>query len=199
MASRVISAARHLATPHPPRDYVGPGDDRWDDIVLGGLMSPGQWQYFRDGYGTTCAVFATSALAQAGVSTWTSPLTGASGRLLINYPQPAGVGFTPGAWAERYVDGGDRCGIRRRDADLRPGDLYYLQRGKDPARWHVGIVLERDGERVLTADGGQKGPPTPTAPKGCQCARLTRRTLRGKTLVAKGGEPGEVLWRITWP
>ena len=46
MADRVCSAARHLATPNPPLDYVGPGDDRWDDIVCGGLVRAGHWQWY---------------------------------------------------------------------------------------------------------------------------------------------------------
>ena len=198
MADRVMSAARHLGTPTPPRDYVGPGDERWDDQICGGLIGPGHWQYYQDGYGTTCAVFACAVLAAAGVDVWTSPLTGASGRLLLNYDPPRGVGFVVGKWAERFVDGGRKCGIYRTDPDLKPGDLYCIVRDNNPAKWHVGIVLERDGERVLTADGGQSGPPTATAPKGCQCARLTRRTLRGKTLASPNAGPGIVQYRLTW-
>ena len=202
MADRVCSVARHLATPAPPLDYVGPGDPRWDDQVMGGIVAPGKWRLFEDSHGSSCAVFATAALAGAGVAAWTSPLTGASGRLLLNYDPPAGVGFVPGAWQKRFLDGGRACGILKNDAIIKPGDLYCSIKGNDPARWHVEIALEVSGDgRILAAAGGQNGPPSPTAPRGVQCARLVRRQLRGKTISTPGGgaEPGEIQWRLTWP
>lgn len=187
----VIAAARRLLTPVPPLDYVGPGDARWDDYVLGGRTGDG-WQWYDPTKGTTCAITVDAILEQAGVSVWTSPLTGASGKLLLNKPEPTGVGFIPGAWGTRFVEGGDACGIRTTDPDLRAGDIYYIVRDNNPAKWHVGTVLERNGDQLITADGGQ------TAPNGDQCARINPRTLDGRTLSSKWGA-GEVQWRLTWP
>ncbi len=198
MAEAVIAAARHLATPNPPLNYVGPGDDRWDEIVCGGLLRPGQWQWYEDGHGTSCAVFATAVLAQAGVDVWTSPITGSHGCLLLNYPPPRGVGFIPGGWQKRFMEGGKKLGIFTEDPDLQDGDLYCVMRENNPAKWHVGIIVARNGAELLDASGGQLGPPSPTAPKGVQCARLVKRTLRGRTMTGGAGGPAQVMWRLTW-
>lgn len=211
MASRVVETARWLCTPEPPLDCVATGDPRWDDTICGGLISPRRWQWY-DGtlaqneagvwtfrYGTTCAIAVTAVLERAGVGAWVPPLTGALGKLLLNRPPPVGVGYEPGAWATRLVVGGRACKVLREGpdrADLRPGDVYQIERDNNPAKWHVGIVLERSGERVLTADGGQT---TGSGPNQQQCARLTRRTLRGDVLSSAGAGHGKIKWRLTWP
>lgn len=200
MAVAVVNAARALCTPVAPYDYVGAGDPRWDDEILGGNLGPDHWQFYqtwldkektRSG-GTSCAIVVDAILEHAGVSTWKSPITGKMGSLLLNKNPPTGVGFMDGAWGDRLVSGGDACGIRVQNPDIQPGDVYYIRRDNDVRKWHVGACLERHGSNLVTVDGGQKDP------KGAQCVRIMERTLRGKILAGKFGE-GEVLWRLSFP
>ncbi len=191
IGDRIIEAARRLATPIPPLDYVGIPDPRWVDEVLGGSKGPGKWQWYEAGFGTTCAVFATAVLQAAGAQAWTAP-NGESGRALLNRPPPIGVGFVIGDWAGKFAKGGDLCDVRRLDPNLQPGDLYYVVRDGDPAKWHVGFVLERRGNKLVTCDGGQ------TAPDKSQCVRIMTRQIDGKKLTSKFGT-AEIQWRLTWP
>ena len=55
---------------------------------------------------------------------------------------------------------------------------------------HVGIVLERRGEELVTGDGGQ------TDARGNQCARVVRRTIKGNRIAGQLGS-STCVWRLS--
>lgn len=189
MQQAIVSKARELVTPDPSlhRDYVGEPEKRWVDTVLGGETGPGAWRWFTKGKGTTCMVFMTAVLEQAGVP-----------KEYLNRPWPGeDTSGKPtehyhfGAWMAPMQKAGSALGAplvyENNPSTLTPGDVYVVTRdataSSDPAidRTHVGIVLETtdqvdEGLALTTADGGQ------TDPEGRQCARIMHRTLKGNRM-----------------
>lgn len=139
------------------------GSPLWDEM-LGGALGPGRWKLYEKGYGTTCGIVVGYVLEQAGADP-----------RLIN----RGDRFKIGAHISRLYEGGKAIGALRMDAELEPGDVYYMLRdGGKPGVLpeHVGIVLARNGDELVTGDGGQKDA------NGNQCARIVRRTIKGNRI-----------------
>lgn len=166
----ILRAARRVI----PCDF---GTPLWDEI-LGGAIGPGRWKLYEKGYGTTCGIVVAYVLEQAGIDP-----------RLIN----RGDRYKIGAHISRLFQGGKAIGALRMDAELEPGDVYCMLRdGGKPGvvPEHVGLVLERHGAELVTADGGQ------TDANGNQCARIVRRTITGNRI--KGPfSTGTCVWRLS--
>lgn len=174
MPARIIAAARTLA----PTAY---GSPQWTDIMGAPEWAPGKWAYYEDNYGTTCGVFAAKVLEDAGADP-----------SYINRAPPGGRGFVNGMHIAFIERAAIAQGTKIEDADLQPGDLYHATHDNPPGE-HVGIVVERNGDQLLTADGGQ------TDSAGHQCSELISRKLDGSTLTRTDGIPSgpmKVTWRV---
>jgi len=167
-SNRIVNAAKRLV----PCDY----DTSLWDTILGGRISPGVWRYYEVNHGTTCGIVTGAILEQAGANP-----------LLIN----RGASYRIGAHISRLYEGGKKLGILRTDPDLQPGNVYCVTQDstKPGDHSHVGVVLARQGETLITADGGQ------TDSAGHQCARIVRRRLVGKRIIGPQSA-GTFAWRL---
>lgn len=149
---------------------------KWPDPRFRAIVEP----YWQPGYGSSCMVVVTGALATAGVprkhvnrgANW---VPGDHMRPLIAYAKELGAFYdspSPGA--------------------LRPGDVYFLQRPNADEADHAGIVERNNGDTIDTIDGGQ------TNEEGNQFIARRRRTVSGDTLALKqfGKPPRRLAWRI---
>lgn len=179
LSARIIAAARQYA----PTEY---GTAQWTEIMGAPEWAPGKWSYFEDHYGTTCGVFAAFVLDKAG----------APPDYINRRTDDGGRGFTPSMHIAYLERAGMALGTIRRDADLRPGNVYHATHQTPTPGEHVGIVLERrdlpDGSiELVTADGGQEDS------QGRQCSRIVTRKLVGDELHRTDGVPSSPM-RVTW-
>ncbi len=163
-SNRILRAVHDLI----PCDY---GTQNWE-WMMGGLVKPGVFRYYSDGWGTTCGVVAAAVFEHAGVN-----------EALIN----RGNRFVIGAHISRIYSGAKKLGYLHEDTDLQPGDMYYVRR--DSGVEHVGFIVEKNGADTITADGGQKDN------QGRQCARLCKRRFEGDVMI-RNGDKAKLRWYV---
>ena len=134
MRDAIVAKAIALGIPDPDlqRDYVGEPESRWIDTVLGGQKAPGVWRWFEKGHGTTCMIFATAVLEQAGAP-----------KEFLNRPWPGEAQdgqptahYKLGGWMAPMQTAGAKPGApasyERNPSTIEPGDVYVLERDLAP-------------------------------------------------------------------
>lgn len=164
-----------------PQNY---GTETWNEI-MGGKIRPGVFKYYSDGWGTTCGVVVGAVLEKAG----------APHELINRDPS-----YKIGAHISKLYQGAKTLGLLRTDIDgLQPGDVYAICRSnasKGVDCTHVGFILERNENLLITADGGQSCYYPKLGKK--QCAKIIHRKIKGDYIITPDGNQSKFVWRITW-
>lgn len=165
----------------------------WTEMMGGRIDKktkwPGMFKYYQDNYGTTCGVIVNYIIEKAGAPP-----------AMINRGPPCNSTkqipcFGIGQHISKISVMSQKLGIMKTDLDgIKPGDLFVIAQDSikvgDPS--HIGVVLYRDGNSLITADGG-------SSCNGKQCSKITFRTILPKNrTINSQGSTATLTYRVDW-
>lgn len=169
------------------------GTPLWNEMMGGRIDGktswPGIFKYYSDNYGTTCGVVTNYIIEKAGAP----PSMINRGPPCNNTKQVPCFGI--GKHISKISEMSQKLGIMKKDLDgIKPGDLFVIAQDSikvgDPS--HIGTILYRDGNFLITADGGYSC-------NGKQCTTINFRNIHPKNrLIHSSGAGATLTYRVDW-